>query len=145
MPFKPGHAKVGGRAKGSVNKITRLRQEAAETIRTLGQTPEAIDGILSLQAMLAVMTARLKAGDHDGALLAAEAAAPYVHPKLASTDVRVTNPNPLDSMSDEELIAKMHDLERKIQLAADRAEENGGASPLLSALAGSTKKKLLPH
>jgi hypothetical protein len=37
MPFKPGHAKVGGRAKGSVNKITRLRQEAvAETAAALG-------------------------------------------------------------------------------------------------------------
>ena len=56
--------------------------------------------------------------------------APYVHPKLASADVRFTNPNDIDRMTDEELRAEIAELELKIQLAAQLAAEG---------------KKLLPH
>ena len=41
--------------------------------------------------------------------------APYVHPKLASADVRFTNPNDIDRMTDEELRAEIAELELKIQ------------------------------
>jgi hypothetical protein len=60
-----------------------------------------------------VMVARLRAGDHAGALLAAEAAAPYCHPRLASADVRVRNEDA--GMSDEELKAEIALLEARIK------------------------------
>ena len=62
------------------------------------------------------MVARMKAGDHAGALLAAEAAAPYVHPKLASSDVRIRDEHA--DMSDEELKAEIAELERRIAAAS---------------------------
>ena len=115
MSFKPGHEKVGGRRKGSVNKSVLSRQQAvADAMRTLGLAPEAIDEITPLATMHLVMTARLRAGDDAGALIAAEAAAPYMHTRLTSNDLRVTNPNPLDSMSDEELKAEIETLGRRI-------------------------------
>jgi hypothetical protein len=111
-------------------------------MQKLGMAPEAIDAISPLQAMLAVMMASLKAGDHDGALAAAVAAAPNVHPKLASADVRVTKPNPLDWMTDEELAAEAARLKEKIRLAHDMAAEQGKVLPFgLKPL----PKKLLPH
>ena len=114
MSFKPGHEKVGGRRKGSVNKSVLSRQQAvADAMRTLGLAPEAIDEITPLATMHLVMTARLRAGDDAGALIAAEAA-PYMHTRLTSNDLRVTNPNPLDSMSDEELKAEIETLGRRI-------------------------------
>ena len=114
MSFKPGHEKVGGRRKGSVNKSVLSRQQAvADAMRTLGLAPEAIDEITPLATMHLVMTARLRAGDDAAALIAAEAA-PYMHTRLTSNDLRVTNPNPLDSMSDEELKAEIETLGRRI-------------------------------
>ena len=83
-------------------------------MRNLGLMPEAIDEITPLQAMLAVLVTRLKAGDHDGALVAAEAAAPYCHARLASADVRFSKNSDLDSMTDEELEAEAAELERRI-------------------------------
>jgi hypothetical protein len=65
--------------------------------------------------MRMVMIARWKAGDHAGALLAAEAAAPYCHPRLASSDVRVRNEDA--GMSDEELKAEIALLEARIKAA----------------------------
>jgi hypothetical protein len=84
-------------------------------MRTLGLTPEVIDSITPLGVMKLVMTARLKAGDHIGALLAAEAAAPYCHPRLASTDLRIRDEHA--GKSDEQLQAEIEELERRIRAA----------------------------
>jgi hypothetical protein len=116
IPFKPGHEKVGGRRKGTANKSILARQQAiAESMQTLGLAPESIDAIAPLSVMRLVMVARLKPGDHIGALLAAEAAAPYVHPKLTSSDVRVRNEDA--GMTDEQLKAEIAELERRIKAA----------------------------
>jgi len=81
----------------------------------LGLAPEAIDAITPLAVMRLVMTARLKVGDHIGAFLAAQAAAPYVHPRLASSDLRIGNEDA--GKSDEELAAEIRELERRIAAA----------------------------
>ena len=114
MPFQKGRAKIGGRKKGSVNKSIFARQQAiAESMQTLGLAPESIDTIAPLSVMRLVMVSRLRAGDHAGALVAAEAAAPYCHPGLTSSDVRVTNTDA--DMSDEELKAEIALLEARIK------------------------------
>jgi len=111
--FKPGHAKLGGRRKGTVSKIVLARQQAiAESLRTLDLAPEAIDAIAPLAVMRLVMVARLRAGDQAGALLAAEAAAPYCHPRLASADLRIRDEHA--GKSDEQLQAEIAELERRI-------------------------------
>jgi hypothetical protein len=84
-------------------------------MQTLGLAPEAIDAITPLAVMRLVMTARLRAGDHAGALLAAEAAAPYVHARLASSDVRIRDEHA--GKSDEQLQAEIAELERRIKAA----------------------------
>jgi hypothetical protein len=45
----------------------------------------ALEGITPLEVMHSVMKARLEAGDQDGALIAANMAAPYMHSRLAAT------------------------------------------------------------
>jgi hypothetical protein len=114
--FKPGRAKTGGRKKGTVNKSILARQHAiAESMQMLGLAPEAIDEITPLAVMRLVVTARLRAGDHAGALLAAEAAAPYCHPRLASADLRIRDEHA--GKSDEQLQAEIEELERRIKAA----------------------------
>jgi hypothetical protein len=116
MPFQKGRAKTGGRRKGSVNKSILARQEAiGESMRTLGLAPGAIDAMTPLAVMRLVMTARLRAGDHAGALLAAEAAAPYCHARLASADLRIRDEHA--GKSDEQLQAEIKELERRIKAA----------------------------
>ena len=44
--------------------------------------------ITPLDCMLGIMKVRIEEGNYDGALTAAEKAAPYCHPKLAMTDLR---------------------------------------------------------
>lgn len=70
-----GRPKVGGRVKGTPNKAT---MQQAEDIRRSGLTP--------LQYMIGVMRDEDKTTDVR--LDAAKAAAPYVHPKLASIEVK---------------------------------------------------------
>ena len=65
--------KTGGRRKGTPNKATATRQ--AEI---------AASGLTPLDYMLSVM--RDEQADKVARLDAAKAAAPYVHPKLASVD-----------------------------------------------------------
>lgn len=69
--------KTGGRTKGAVNKLTA---EAVAKAAELGITP--------LDVMLQTMKAAWEADPRDSkmAMDAAQAAAPYVHPKLAPVD-----------------------------------------------------------
>lgn len=85
MLFKPGHAKVGGRRKGTPNKSILARRRAiVESMHTLGLQPEVIDAITLLAIMRLVMVARLRAGDEHA------------------------------DMSDEELRAEIVEVERRI-------------------------------
>ena len=73
-PFQKGHPKLGGCKKGLLTKHTLARQKAiSESLEMLGLQPQAVDAIAPLAVMRMVMAARLKAGDHMGALAAAEA------------------------------------------------------------------------
>jgi hypothetical protein len=68
--------KTGGRQKGSQNKATQKRKELAEQLMDAGQTP--------LEYMLRVM--RDEAADEKRRDSMAQAAAPYIHPKLAAVE-----------------------------------------------------------
>jgi hypothetical protein len=72
---QPKGVRLGGRKKGVPNKATAA--QAAEIAAT-GQTP--------LEYLLGVF--RDERRDSDERLKAATAAAPYVHPRLASVEVR---------------------------------------------------------
>ena len=116
MPFEKGRAKTGGRQKGTPDKKDVAREQlTAHALQVAGLSPLEIDALTPLAVMRLVMTARWRAGDHAGALLAAEAAAPYVHPRLAAADIRVIST--ADRMSDEELKNEILLLEQRIKAA----------------------------
>jgi hypothetical protein len=115
-PFEPGHKKLGGRRRGGINNRTLARQQAvAESLEALGLSAAAIDTITPLAVMRLVMTVKLKAGDYNGALFAANCAAPYVHPRLASSDLRIRDEH--IGKSDEQLQAEIEELEHRIKAA----------------------------
>lgn len=64
-----------GRKAGAANTKTREIADKAAT-----------DGITPLEVMLLTMRSRWASQDEDGALVAAEKAAPYIHARLASVD-----------------------------------------------------------
>lgn len=74
--------KTGGRVKGSANKTTRERLQA---LMDSGETP--------LEYMLRVM--RDKTVDHERRDKMALAAASYMHPRLASTEITGDPDKPL--------------------------------------------------
>ena len=76
MPFTKGRTKTGGRQKGVANKRTQQFQAAV-----------ADSGLTPLQYMLAVLRDEM-----------AKAAAPYIHPRLASIEAshRGDKQNPLE-------------------------------------------------
>jgi|SRR5579859_1103656 len=116
----------GGRPKGSVNRSSR---EMLELARKSGPTP--------LEIMLGVARARFKDGQFDSALDAAGKAAPYLHPKLATTQVTGVGGGPLSfydlskmkDMSDDEL-ANLARLAEKLAATGSNpggdSEEEGG-------------------
>src|SRR5215472_14811927 len=72
--FRPG----SGRKAGIPNsKTLEIRDRASRE----GNTP--------LEVMLGIMKERLVVGDQDGALVAANMAAPYMHSRLAATEVKM--------------------------------------------------------
>src|SRR5947209_16637788 len=73
-----GYRLGSGRKRGIPNsKTLEIRDRAAR------------EGITPLEVMLSVMKARLDAGDQDGALVAANMAAPYMHSRLTATEVKM--------------------------------------------------------
>lgn len=76
MP-KGGVRAGAGRPKGSINKRTARIAKIA-----------AAHGTLPLDAMILILKDRLEADDWEGALEAAKASAPYIHPRLTSTEVK---------------------------------------------------------
>jgi hypothetical protein len=107
---------MGGRQKGRRDKKLVAREQLAELLlKSAHLDPAEVEALQPLAVMRFVMASCIKAGDYKGALIAAEAAAPYVHSRLASADVRVTNTQ--ESMSDEELKAEIALLEARIKAA----------------------------
>ena len=75
MARPKGLPKTGGRQKGSTNKATAVREAAI-----------AASGLTPLDFMLKAL--RDEGNDFLTRFEAAKAAAPYVHPRLASTEVK---------------------------------------------------------
>lgn len=95
-PKKPhgGGRKGAGRPKGSANVRT---QEIANRV--------AKEGITPLEVMLEIMKEFRAEGNREAALDAAAKAAPYLHSKLSSVDMRATVKRDIEEYSDAELIA----------------------------------------
>jgi hypothetical protein len=116
MAAPKGHPRYGGRAKGALNRKDRLHQQAlAAAIIAAALTPEQLAELSPLEVMRAIMRHRFGAGDYDGALAAAREAAPYVHAKLSSAEVKVSA---TVTASDDELAREITVIEGK--LAASR-------------------------
>jgi hypothetical protein len=113
-----GHPRYGGRQKGSRNRTLLERDEAlarAYAAVAAGMPVENIADVTPLGAMLMCMQWAIQAKDRAGILAAASAAAPYMHPRLSSSEVRVTHA--LTTLSDEQLQAQALDYERKLAAA----------------------------
>ena len=84
MPIENGkRIEIGGRAKGTPNKATAARQKRI-----------AESGLTPLDYLLRIM--RDESLDHHQRIDAAKAAAPYVHPRLASIEHKGDAENPLN-------------------------------------------------
>jgi hypothetical protein len=112
--FQKGHPRYGGRQKGlpgvgkDARKVKPIKQRIEELLgEEIKFTP--------LQVMHAVMHVRLERNDLDGALTAAEKAAPYCHAKLAMTDVRVKHSN--TDRSDSDIATEIANLRAKLNAA----------------------------
>jgi hypothetical protein len=110
-----GHPRWGGKQKGTKNVKTTARERLLQQVIAAALTPEQAAELMPLEIMRAVMRDRYRAGDYDGALLAAEKAAPYCHARLTSTEMKVSGS--LSFKSDAEIAADILELERRIQLA----------------------------
>jgi hypothetical protein len=92
MPRPRGLPKTGGRQKGVANKRTREIADAA--IR---------EGLTPLEYMLAVL--RDESADPERRDEMAKAAAPYIHPRLASIEASHRIKSDVRDLSDAELVA----------------------------------------
>lgn len=86
-----------GRKKGGTTKATVYRQEMIARA--------VAEGISPLDVMMTAMRSAWDAGLVNEAVQVAIAAAPYVHPRLAATDMRVDDKRPLRERSTAELEA----------------------------------------
>jgi hypothetical protein len=111
--------KTGGRQAGVPNRATAERQLRARH----GIQAATEDGVLPLDVMLAVMRAEpLSDGKKptDEQLRAAIAAAPYLHPRLATTTLNATVANPVKPPLDpEKLPPHLRDALEEILLIAN--------------------------
>jgi hypothetical protein len=107
---------VGERRKGSLNKATLLRQETLDAAYVrLGITKDQLSELTPLRAMLVVMHRALERRDDAAVLAAASAAAPYVHLRLASAELKISGS--LGTKSDAELAQEIEEIERKAAAA----------------------------
>jgi hypothetical protein len=114
--FRQGHKKLGGRKKGTPNKTDARK---ANQKRIFGDDFEAaikeltLARLSPLEVINAIMFIKISKADYDGALIAAEKAAPYVHARLNATDVRVHHS--AADRTDIELAADIVALRAKLQ------------------------------
>lgn len=144
MAKPKGSTKTGGRQKGTLNKSTEKRADVATKALASGITPlevmlknmrwamekvEALSGAIdkSIDGEMLLLISGMRKVAQD----AAKDAAPYLHPRLASTDVRVK-----DERSRDELIARANELH-------DRYGIGGLCAGAGSATGGNGKAK--PH
>ena len=100
MPVPKGK-RYGGRQKGTKNRTT-LEREAA----TAAVVAEAkANGIQPLEVLLGSMRKSWAQGDCKQASLYAEKAAPYVHARLSSTDLKVSDDRTINELNINELDA----------------------------------------
>jgi len=92
MPRPRGLPKTGGRQKGVANKRTREIADAA--VR---------EGLTPLEYMLAVL--RDESVEPDRRDRMAAAAAPYIHPRLSSTQIDATDKRDITELTRDELVA----------------------------------------
>jgi hypothetical protein len=86
--------------------------------------------ITPLDCMLGIMKIRIEEGNYDGALTAAEKAAPYCHSKLAMTEVRMgTAPARSDSDIASEIAALRAKLDAARSLPAPPITIDASAEP----------------
>lgn len=102
-PTRGGYRPGAGRPKGARTKKT---QEQIEFVKATGATP--------LEYLLSVM--RDEQREPELRIDAAKAAAPYVHPKLAQTDVNLTGD--LKLLTDQELNDELAGLLEDPEIAA---------------------------
>jgi hypothetical protein len=106
-----------GRTAGTPNKKTVLRaQLLQDAIAKSALLPAEVAEMSPLGVLLFVMRERMAAGDREGAVLVATAAAPFCHPRLTSSDLRVTNTDA--ERSDSDILAELAELKRKRAAAA---------------------------
>ena len=123
--FERGHTKVGGRRKGSVDKkVAARRQLAAMALQDLGLSAEEIAKLNSIAVMELVMHARLKAGDHSGALMAAAELAPYQAPRLSASAVAIRTEH--RAKSDAEIEAEIRTIEARLRLTVEAEAADAG-------------------
>jgi hypothetical protein len=93
-PNTGGARRGAGRPKGSASKKTiEIANRAAE------------QGITPLEVMVNIMREAYAGKDYEKALDAAVKAAPYMHSKLSSVDVKATVKRDVEEFTDAELIA----------------------------------------
>jgi hypothetical protein len=110
--YRKGHAKMGGRVKGTPNRMS------AEILAARQAFQAALSGEMNftpLQVMYAVMMLRISRGDDAGALEAAKEAAPFVHARLNAAEVMVHHT--LHNRSDEQIASDIEALRLKIASA----------------------------
>lgn len=87
MPGKPkGSPKTGGRTKGTLNKRTMVAQDKINQLLSENKSP--LDFLID-----AMLNESLEMAER---IDAAKAAAPYIHPKLASIEVKGSSDAPLE-------------------------------------------------
>jgi hypothetical protein len=90
-----GKREGAGRPKGSINRSTVAK-------RALYQRATA-EGITPLEVIITAMRDAWDAGNVEEAVQHAVHAAPYVHPRLASTQVKVDDQRSIEQYTDAEL------------------------------------------
>jgi hypothetical protein len=100
--------------------MTVARQQAVmsmvDKVTAAVNLPAEIANIMPLDAMLVCLRWALAENDRPGALAAAAAAAPYLHPKLSATELHVSGS--LDSRPTEEILIELTALRLKEEAAA---------------------------
>lgn len=93
-----------GRKKGTQNKVTKVRAEVTKQVIAKA----AAEGITPLEVMLSAMRAAWAAADVDKAVSVARDAAPYMHPRLTASTVKVHAKRTVSDLDTAELIAAVH-------------------------------------
>jgi hypothetical protein len=117
MPRPKGLPKTGGRKKGSKNRTEADKYFFGPDFRS-AMKELAIARLTPLEVMHAVMFIKIGKGDYDGAMLAAEKAAPFCHPKLNAAEVHVQHS--LSAHTSEELAADILALREKLAIVQQR-------------------------